>query len=180
MKISGTTGFSAVARHALAAALFCLPAPLLAAIGLVPVAASGLSNPVFAGNARDGSNRLFIEEQVGIIKVLQPGASTPLPFLDIRDKVVYGGKQGLLGLAFHPGYAANGRFFVYYTRPLDGALVIAEYHVSPDPNVANPAGTVLLTILHPTNANHNGGMLAFGPDGCLYIGVGDGGSGNDL
>ena len=113
------------------------------------------------------------------MKVLQPGASTPTVFLDIHTKVVAGGEQGLLGLAFHPQYATNGRFFVYYTRAGDGTIVIAEYHVSADPNVADPTETVILTIPHPTNTNHNGGMLAFGPDGYLYIGVGDGGGGND-
>ena len=166
-------------RGLIAAALFCLSPSLLAAIQLIPIVSSGLSSPVFVGNAHDGSNRLFIVEQGGIIRVLQPGASTPTAFLDIHTRVVAGGEQGLLGLAFHPNYTANGRFFVYYTRPGDGALVIAEYKVSADANVADPAEIVLLTILHPTNTNHNGGMLAFGPDNFLYIGVGDGGSGND-
>ena len=83
------------------------------------------------------------------------------------------------GLAFHPQYATNARFFVYYTRTDDGTIVIAEYGVSSNPNVANPTETILLTIPHPINANHNGGMLAFGSDTFLYAGVGDGGSGND-
>ena len=144
---------------------------------------SGLSNPVFVGNAGDGSNRLFIVEQRGIIKVLQPGATSPTVFLDIHTlvKFVTGGEQGLLGLAFHPMYATNRRFFVYYSQDPDGTEVIAEYHTSAaDPNVADPAETRLLTIPHPTNTNHNGGMLAFSPlDKFLYIGVGDGGAGND-
>ena len=171
--------FSQAIRSLVAAALLSLSVPLLAAIGLVPVVSSGLSSPVFAGHAGDGSSRLFIEEQVGIIKVLQPGNSTPSIFLDIRSKVLFGGERGLLGLAFHPANGTNGLFFVYYTRSGDGALVIAEYGVSADRNVASTTEKVLLTIPHPTNANHNGGMLAFGPDGYLYIGVGDGGSGND-
>jgi hypothetical protein len=150
----------------------------VAAIQLAPVT-TGLANPLFVGHAGDGSNRLFILEQGGVVKVLQPGASTATVFLDIHTKVVAGGEQGLLGLAFHPQYAANRRFFVYYTRTGDGTLVIAEYHASADPNVADPTEIVLLTIPHPTNTNHNGGMLAFGADGYLYIGVGDGGSGND-
>ncbi len=162
------------------AAVFLALTPLhLAAIQLDPVVTTGLSSPLFVGHAGDGSNRLFIEEQGGIIRVLQPGSSTPTVFLDIHTKVVAGGERGLLGLAFHPQYAANGRFFVYYTRSGDGTLVIAEYKVSANPNVADPTEAVLLTIPHPTNTNHNGGMLAFGPDGYLYIGVGDGGSGND-
>ena len=166
-------------RGLIAGALLCLSSSLLAAIQLAPVVSSGLSSPIFVGNAHDGSNRLFIEEQGGIIRVLQPGASPPTVFLDIHTKIVAGGEQGLLGLAFHPNYAANGRFFVYYTRTGDGAIVIAEYKVSADPNIADPGETVLLTVAHPTNTNHNGGMLAFGPDGFLYIGVGDGGSAND-
>jgi len=164
---------------AIAVACACLSGPLASAIRLVPVVSGGLSSPVFVGDAGDGSSRLFIEEQAGRILVLQPRASTPTVFLDIQPKVVSGGEQGLLGLAFHPGYATNGRFFVYYTGK-DGTIVIAEYRVSPDdPNVASPAESVLLTIPHPVNTNHNGGMLAFGPDGYLYIGVGDGGSAND-
>ena len=163
------------------AVVFLVLTPLnLAAIQLDPVVTTGLSSPVFVGHADDGSNRLFILERGGVVKVLQPGSSTPTVFLDIHTKLVAGGEQGLLGLAFHPQYAANRRFFVYYTRAGDGTLVIAEYHASStDPNVADPTESVLLTIPHPTNTNHNGGMLAFGPDDYLYIGVGDGGSGND-
>jgi hypothetical protein len=163
-----------------AAAAIGFTSPAIAAIQLVPVVASGLASPVFAGHAGDGSRRLFIVEQGGTVRVLQPGASSATLYLDIRGKVVAGGERGLLGLAFHPHYAANGRFFVYYTRAGDGALVIAEFHVSAtNRDIADATETVLLTIPHPTNANHNGGMLAFGPDGYLYIGVGDGGAGND-
>jgi len=91
-----------------------------------------------------------------------------------------GGEQGLLGLAFHPSYSTNRRFFVYYTRAADGTIVIAEYAASSsNPQVADVTERVLLTIPHPSFSNHNGGMLAFGPDGYLYIGVGDGGSAND-
>ena len=166
-------------RSLLAALLLGLAAPWLGAIQLVPMTSTALSSPVFVGNAGDGTRRLFIVEQGGIIKVLQPGSTVPTTFLDIHTRLLAGGERGLLGLAFHPQYASNGRFFVYYTRSGDGALVIAAYRVSADPNVADSAETVLLTIPHPTNANHNGGMLAFGPDGYLYAGVGDGGSGND-
>ena len=141
---------------------------------------TGLSSPVYVTNAHDGSNRLFILEQAGRIKVVQPGSKTPTVFLDIISRVLSGGERGLLGLAFHPQYSSNRRFFVYYTRQTDGAIVIAEYHASPsDPNVADPTEVVILTISHPGFANHNGGMIEFGPDGFLYIGVGDGGSGND-
>jgi hypothetical protein len=166
-------------RSLVSVVLLALSVQSLAAIQLSPVVSSGLSSPVFVGHAGDGTNRLFIVELGGVVRVLQPGASVPTTFLDIRTKVIAGGERGLLGLAFHPQYAANGRFFVYYTRAGDGALVIAEYAVSANPNVANSTESPLLTIPHPTNANHNGGMLAFGADGFLYIGVGDGGSAND-
>jgi glucose/arabinose dehydrogenase len=156
-----------------------VPNAALAQIELVP-AVSGLSAPVFVGHAGDNLNRLFIVEQAGIIKVLQPGASEPTTFLDIRTRILPGGERGLLGLAFHPQYANNGRFFVFYTRAGDGALVIAEYAASPaGSNTASTTEEVLLTIPHPGFANHNGGMLAFGPDGFLYAGVGDGGGSND-
>lgn len=167
-----------ISRLVIATTLLCVPSPLFAQIQFTPVA-TGLTNPLFAGNAGDGSQRLFIVEQDGIIRVQRPGMSTSTIFLDIRSKLATVGEEGLLGLAFHPQYATNGRFFVYYTRAEDGAIVIAEYRVSPDPNVADAAEKVLLTIPHPINTNHNGGMLAFGFDGYLYIGVGDGGGGND-
>ena len=163
----------------LAALSLALSAPWAAAIELVPLTTAPLSSPVFVGHAGEGSQRLFIVEQGGLLKVLAPGATTPTTFLDIRSRLAGGGERGLLGLAFHPQYAANGRFFVYYTRAGDGALAIAGYRVSADPNVADPTETLLLTIPHPVNTNHNGGMLAFGPDGYLYAGIGDGGGGND-
>ena len=140
---------------------------------------SGLNNPDYITNAHDGSNRLFIIEQPGIISVVQPGSSSRTTFLDISARVLFGGEQGLLGLAFHPQFSQNGRFFVDYTRQPDGATVIAEYHVSSsNPNLAELAENILLLIPQPY-VNHNGGMLEFGPDGDLYIGMGDGGSAND-
>lgn len=143
---------------------------------------SGLSFPVYVTHAHDGTNRLFIIEKVGRIRVAQPDASTTTDFLDISSRVLsVDNERGLLGMAFHPQYSINGRFFVYYTRQTDGALTIAEYHVNPfDPNVADfNSEIVLLTIDHSTNTNHNGGMIEFGPDGYLYAGPGDGGSAND-
>jgi len=152
--------------------------PAGAAIQLETVL-TGLSSPVYVTNAHDGTNRLFIVEQPGRIKVLQPQATTPTLFLDITSQVLSGGEQGLLGLAFHPEYATNRRFFVNYTRQTDGATVIAEYRASmSNPNVADNGETVLLVIPQPF-ANHNGGMIEFGKDGFLYIGMGDGGSAND-
>ncbi len=154
------------------------PVAVAAGIDLQPVL-TGLSQPVFLTNAHDGSRRLFIVEQPGVIKVLQPGSTTPTVFLDNSARVLSGGEQGLLGLAFHPQYAQNRRFFVDYTRQPDGATVIAEYRTSTaDPNIADPAESVLLVIPQPYS-NHNGGMIEFGPDGYLYIGMGDGGAGYD-
>src|SRR5581483_7848112 len=139
------------------------------------------SSPVFVTHAGDGSYRLFIVEQGGKIKVLQPGAAATTDFLDITTRVLSGGERGLLGLAFHPFYKTNGRFFVYYTRAGDGAIQIAEYHVSAsNPNLADTTEQIILTIPHPTNANHNGGTVVFGPDGMLYAGPGDGGGANDV
>ncbi len=116
---------------------------------------------------------------------VQPGASTTTLFLDISSRVLsVDNERGLLGLAFHPQYSINGRFFVYYTRQTDGGLTIAEYHVTPgDPNVADPNSEILFganfPINHSANTNHNGGCMQFGPDGYLYAGTGDGGSADD-
>ncbi|HWS53214.1 MAG TPA: PQQ-dependent sugar dehydrogenase [Pyrinomonadaceae bacterium] len=154
------------------------PSAAQTAIALDPVL-SGLSSPVYLTNARDGTNRLFIVEQPGRIKVLQPGAAAPTLFLDISAKLSAGGERGLLGLAFHPFYHLNRRFFVNYTRAGDGATVVSEFRASAsNPNAADAAETVLLTVPQPF-ANHNGGMIEFGKDGYLYIGMGDGGSAND-
>jgi glucose/arabinose dehydrogenase len=155
------------------------PAPL--AIGLEPVLAN-LSEPVYVTAARDGSGRLFVVEKRGVIKVLQPGGTKPSVFLDISNKVTTTGtEQGLLGLAFHPRFATNRRFYVNYTRSGDGKTVVAEYRASAgNPNKADKdTRRTLLTISQPA-PNHNGGMLEFGPhDGYLYIFMGDGGPGND-
>jgi glucose/arabinose dehydrogenase len=140
--------------------------------------ASGLSSPLFVTNAGDGSGRLFIVEKGGRIKILQAGVVLTTPFLDIRAKVSKSGERGLLGLAFHPDYGVNGKFYVYYTD-LHGRIAIAVYHRSAsDPNLASPTGSVLLRISKPYS-NHNGGMIAFGPDGYLYLGTGDGGGAGD-
>ncbi len=145
------------------------------------VVASGLDEPDGMANAGDGSGRLFILEQPGVIRILQNGQLLPQPFLDLRSQVgTNGNERGLLGLAFHPGYKDGGYFYVDYTN-LSGNIVIARYQVSSgDPNQADPAsGKILLQIAHPSFPNHNGGNLVFGPDGYLYIGVGDGGSQGD-
>lgn len=148
---------------------------------------TGVSRPVFLTHAGDGSGRVFIVEQRGAIRLVDAdGNLQATPFLDI-DSLVTGGtsssdERGMLGLAFHPDYETNGKFYVNYTGTFSGALrtVIAEYTVSTiDPNFANPlSARVLMTIPQPFS-NHNGGWLGFGPDGYLYIAMGDGGSGND-
>ncbi|MBI2883905.1 MAG: PQQ-dependent sugar dehydrogenase [Candidatus Methylomirabilis oxyfera] len=152
--------------------------PAKAGIELVPIV-GGLSEPVYVTHSRDGTGQLFIVEQGGRIKVLQPGATAPTVFLDISGRVLSGGERGLLGLTFHPQFATNRRFFVNYTREPDGATVIAQYLASAtNPNLAEADETVLLVVSQPF-ANHNGGMIEFGADGFLYIGLGDGGSAND-
>jgi glucose/arabinose dehydrogenase len=143
--------------------------------------AAGLEKPTLLVSARDGTGRLFILEQLGTVRIFKDGALLPAPFLDLRGLVnVNGNERGLLGLAFDPGYAANGRFFVNYTGA-DGSSITARYSVSPtDPDQADPAsGVPILRIPHPQFANHNGGNLVFGPDGYLYFGMGDGGSQGD-
>lgn len=139
---------------------------------------SGLSAPVLVTNAGDGTNRLFVVELPGAIKVVPPGSNAASIFLDIADRVLDGGERGLLGLAFHPQYASNDRFFVHYTREPDGATVIAEYQDAGTPTATKATERILLTVAQPF-ANHNGGSIAFGPDGNLYIGLGDGGASND-
>lgn len=149
-------------------------------IGLRPVVSS-LNNPVYMTHAGDGSNRMFIVEQRGKIKVLQPGALAPTIFLDVTPLVSSdGGERGLLGLAFHPQYSTNHRFFIFYTRRTDGAVEIAEYQTSDgNPDLANPSPVrTIITIPHEV-PNHNGGTILFGPDGFLYAGIGDGTGGND-
>jgi glucose/arabinose dehydrogenase len=139
-----------------------------------------LRRPVYVTHAGDGSNRLFIVEQVGRIHVYENGRMNPEPFLDIQDKITTGGnEQGLLGLAFHPDYENNGLFFVNYSERQAGDNVIERYQVSSDPNRADPnSGKPILTI-PGLERNHNGGMIEFGPDGYLYIGTGDGGGAGD-
>jgi len=157
------------------------PAPRAGALQLTEVVGRGLRSPVHLTHAGDGSGRLFVVEQLGRIRIVREGALVEAPFLTLRDRVVSGGEMGLLSVAFHPDYAENGRLFVNYTRD-DGRLetVVAEYRVSADdPDRADRASErVLLRIPQPYR-NHNGGQLAFGPDGLLYVGMGDGGAAND-
>lgn len=139
--------------------------------------ASGLSSPVHV-TAPVGDDRVFIVEQPGRIRIVQGGQLRSAAFLDITSLVGSGGERGLLSMAFHPGYATNGYFFVNYTD-LGGDTRVARYTVSGDPNIADPGSAKLILTVAQPFSNHNGGLIAFGPDGMLYIGMGDGGSGGD-
>jgi glucose/arabinose dehydrogenase len=140
--------------------------------------ASGLSMPLFATAPPGDTARLFVVEQTGRIRILRNDTLLPTPFLDLSAAISCCVERGLLGMAFHPQYGANGRFLVNYTDAA-GATQVVRYSVSSDPNVADPATAVTVLSQSQPFANHNGGMLAFGPDGYLYIGLGDGGSGGD-
>jgi glucose/arabinose dehydrogenase len=150
---------------------------LAATIQLQEVA-SGLDFPVFLTAPPGDNDRLFIVEKSGRIRIVKSGSLLPTPFLDLHSKLSNGGEQGLLGLAFHPEFAGNGRFVVNYTNTA-GDTRVAGFRVSADPDVADPASEQLILAVDQPYSNHNGGMVAFGPDGKLYIGMGDGGSGGD-
>ncbi len=144
---------------------------------------SGLDRPLFLTHAGDGSKRIFIVEQTGFIRILENGSLLGNPFLNISSgfNLAASGERGLLGLAFHPDYDTNGRFFINYTRNLSGQLqtVIQEHQVSGNPDIAGQNGEILLTFDQPSG-NHNGGWLGFGTaDGYLYISTGDGGGQDD-
>lgn len=145
-------------------------------LAVEPVAA-GLASPAHLA-APLGDSRLFVVEQPGRIRIFSDGQLRTSPFLDITTQVRSGGEQGLLSVAFHPQYPVNGRFFVNYTD-LTGTTRVVEYTVSTDPDVADPTSARLIIEIPQPFGNHNGGQLAFGPDGMLYIGMGDGGSGGD-
>lgn len=139
--------------------------------------ASGLSNPLYV-TAPVGDSRLFVVEQGGRIRVVKNGQLLQTPFLDITSRVSSGGERGLLSVAFHPLYAANGFFFVNFTD-LSGNTRVERFSVSNDPDVAAPASSKLILTVAQPFANHNGGLNLFGPDGMLYIGLGDGGNAGD-
>jgi glucose/arabinose dehydrogenase len=147
-------------------------------IGLELVA-DGLADPLFAGHAGDGSGRLFVLEQAGRIRVVRDGSLLPEPYLDLSDRIAAGGERGLLGLAFSPAFGTDGRLFVDYTDR-DGNTVVSEV-TAPDPAAdrADPASERVLLRIEQPYANHNGGALAMGADGLLWIATGDGGSGGD-
>jgi glucose/arabinose dehydrogenase len=138
--------------------------------------------PIFLTHPGDGTNRIFVAQQNGFIMVFDndPATTSASVFLDVSAKISWGGgEEGLLGLAFHPQFASNGTFFINYTAPNPLRTVVARYHISAsNSSIADTAGETVLEVIQPYS-NHNGGMLAFGPDGYLYVGLGDGGSGGD-
>lgn len=141
------------------------------------VVASGLMQPI-AVAIPPGDTRFFVAEKGGRVRIIENGQPLATPFLDIHTLVSTGSEQGLLGMAFHPRYAENGRFFVHYTNTAGDTRVV-EYHVSGDRDVADAASAWEILAVDQPYANHNGGHVVFGPDGKLYIGLGDGGSGFD-
>ncbi|MGI8640779.1 MAG: PQQ-dependent sugar dehydrogenase [Pyrinomonadaceae bacterium] len=162
---------------------FAMPPPAIQLQSVV----SGLSNPLYVTNAKD--SRLFIVEQTGQIKIYQSGALLPTPFLNISSFVNCCGERGLLGLAFHPQYPTTPYIFVHFTSngtalpdgtiPVSGNNVIVRFTVSSNPNVVDSSSGKTLLVIPQPFSNHNGGTIEFGNDGYLYIGKGDGGSGND-
>ncbi len=152
------------------------------------VIAEGFNSPLYATHAGDGSNRIFVVDQIGIIYVIDNEELLSQPFLDISEKIVdldvtYD-ERGLLGLAFHPDYESNGRFFIYYSSPKSGEninheSILAEYQVSENEYWADPDSERIILRLDQPEANHNGGQLLFGPDNYLYLGLGDGGGAGD-
>jgi glucose/arabinose dehydrogenase len=175
--------FSMIAAAAWAAFAQGSPAPYTARLQTF---LTGLSRPVMIKSARDGSKRLFIVQQGGLIRVLQPGSSSPTTFIDLSTKIFVptssSDERGLLGLAFSPQFTTNGKFYVFYSRVGDFANTLVEYRTTTGTGSANTADIaterVIFSIPDPFS-NHNGGNLEFGPDGFLYIGTGDGGSGDD-
>jgi len=183
--------FSTWVRRALvaglmaAAAFVAVPSGALAqpAITLTPLGTGGVvSAPLHAASPNDGSGRIFVVSQEGVIKIFQGGAYLSTPFLDISSLVTFNDEQGLLSMEFHPDYVDNGWFYVYYVDNLTtpGSVTIARYTVSSDPNVADPSSAqIVLVVPNPFDDTHRGGRLEFGPDGYLYAGIGDSGGVGD-
>jgi glucose/arabinose dehydrogenase len=142
------------------------------------VVVSGLASPLDMDPARDGTGRLFVAEQDGRVRVVLDGVLAEQPYLDITERISAGGEQGLLGIALHPDYPADPRIFVDYTD-LEGDTVVASFEASLDADSADPESERIILQVDQPYPNHNGGALAFGPDGMLYVSLGDGGGGGD-
>ncbi len=194
MKKVETFDLISIYRNILLAILFCIYSLACRAQSALPAikvrlqaVAKDLTSPVGLASPADETSRLFVIEQSGKIKIIKDGVVLPVPFLTITDKLdglnVAYSEKGLLGMAFHPGYKTNGRFFVYYSAPYsssyDHKSILAEYKVSANnPDVADVSEAIIMEIPQP-ESNHNGGCIEFGPDGYLYIGLGDGGGAGD-
>ena len=153
----------------------CFTRPTHAVALTTELVASGFNTPVFLTSPPNDIERMFIVEQrTGKIRIIKNGAVLPTPFLDVLPLITIAGEQGLLGLAFHPRYERNGFFYINYTD-LNGDTRVVRYKVSSNPDIADPDSAFEILFVDQPFANHNGGMLAFGPDGYLYIGMGDGG-----
>jgi glucose/arabinose dehydrogenase len=139
---------------------------------------TGLSSPLYVTTPPGDISRLFIVEQTGAIRIVKDGTLLPAPFLDLSGRIIVGGEQGLLGLAFDPEYATTGRFVVHYSDPA-GDTHLSTFQVTADPDVADPASEQIILAADQPYPNHNGGQVVFGPDGFLYLGLGDGGAAND-
>jgi cysteine-rich repeat protein len=187
--LAGGDGCSSSCQLEDASAL-CAGVPAAAGTALDAVrVASGLFQPTALAAPPLDPRRVFVTEQNGYVRLIRDGTLVATPFLDIHDEVGCCGEQGLLGLAFHPDFETNGRFYVSYTAPPSGTAscadrgagdnVVVEYHVGPDPEQADESTRVELLRIPQPFSNHNGGNLVFGPDGMLYFGVGDGGGGGD-
>ena len=154
----------------------------------VEVIVQGITAPVYLDAPHDGTNRLFVVEQTGQIRIIKEGKILPVPFLDVSAKMDNLGsgysEKGLLGLAFHPQFKTNGKFYIYYSAPPSGSRedhqsIVAEYTAAANALIANVNSEKVLMRISQPESNHNGGQMAFGPDGYLYIGTGDGGGGGD-
>ena len=155
------------------------PPPAGLTLKLAPFVSAGLSAPVFMTQPLD-DGRIFVVEQAGRIRVVKNGVLQTTPFLDISSRVLSGGERGLLSVAFHPQYATNHFFYVYFTTQTNGDIHIERFTTTANADVADAAtAKVIITAPHSTYDNHNGGLVSFGPDGMLYAGLGDGGSGGD-
>ena len=157
----------------------CLALPREASAQTLTAIADGFVQPLSITHAGDGSGRLFVAEQRGTVRIVHGDALVDRHYLDLRDRTRAQGERGLLGLAFHPDFADNGRLFVHYTDT-GGTTVLSELRAAtPDADVVDPATERVILTLEQPYGNHNGGQIAFGPDGYLYLGLGDGGSGGD-
>jgi glucose/arabinose dehydrogenase len=179
LAVSMVLGFSTLLAQAALPASDAATQARLAFSPALEKVGEGFTLPLFLTHANDGSGRIFVVEKGGTIALLENGRRGTV-FLDIRDRIRASGyEQGLLGLAFHPNYARNGYFYVNYTNR-QGHTVIERYSVlQSDPNRADPNSAKRIMLIEQPYANHNSGMIAFGPDGFLYIGMGDGGGAND-